>query len=83
MMLKDRVKKIYSIKNFRKNDDEDFFCFYVLKVFFKLKLFNFFLNNCCFGVSILFWCIDIKNNFFKIKTNDVLIYFYVKKYFEK
>jgi hypothetical protein len=44
MMLKDRVKKIYSIKKFRKNDDDELFCFCVLKVFFKLKLFNFFFT---------------------------------------
>jgi len=34
MMLKDRVKKIYSIKKFRKNDDEEFFLFLCFKSVF-------------------------------------------------
>jgi hypothetical protein len=59
MMLKDRVKKIYSIKKFRKNDDDELFCFCVLKVFFKLKLFNFFFYFKIIVVLVFPYCFDV------------------------
>jgi hypothetical protein len=51
-------------------------CFCILKKF-KFILF-FILNKYIFNIFKLFWCVNIKNNFKKIKNYIILIHFQIK-----
>jgi hypothetical protein len=45
-------------------------------------MFSFAFNQYIFNVFRLFWCVDVKNNFFKIKKYYFNV-FWNEKYFEK
>jgi len=55
--------------------DPVYFC--VSKIFLKFFYFFLWFKLIFFGIFRLFWCVDVKNNFVKIK-NIILIYFWVK-----